>query len=67
MKIYIMEKRGPLFSVVLRGYFSPCIGQVTSKGGRKLNVDVARGRDSSERMMERVPAEATEVEKTSAL
>ncbi len=32
-----------------------------------VNRGAARGRDSSERMMERVPVEATEVEKTSAL
>ena len=32
-----------------------------------VNCGAARGQDSSERMMERVPAEATEVEKTSAL
>ena len=32
-----------------------------------VNCGAARGRDSSERMMERVPAEATEVEKTSSL
>jgi hypothetical protein len=31
------------------------------------NLSAARGQDSSERMMERVPAAATEVEKTSAL
>jgi hypothetical protein len=33
-----MEKKQDLFSVVLRGYVGPCIGQVTSKGGRRLNV-----------------------------
>jgi hypothetical protein len=33
-----MMKNQDLFSVVLRGYFSPCIGQVTFKGGRKLNL-----------------------------
>jgi hypothetical protein len=31
-----MMKKHDLFSVVLRCYFSPCIGQVTFKGGRKL-------------------------------
>ncbi len=30
-----MMKNQDLFSVVLRGYFSPCIGQVTSKGGQE--------------------------------
>ena len=33
-----MKKNQDLFSVVLRGYFSPCIGQVTFKGGRKPNA-----------------------------
>jgi hypothetical protein len=32
MKIYIMEKRGDLFSVVLRGFVGLCISQDMFKG-----------------------------------
>ncbi len=35
MKIYIMKKRGPLFTVVLRGFVGLGISQDTFKGGRK--------------------------------
>jgi hypothetical protein len=31
-----MEKKGHLFSVVLRGFVGLCISQDTFKGGRKL-------------------------------
>jgi hypothetical protein len=35
MKIYIMKKRGQLFTVVLRGFVGLGISQDMFKGGRK--------------------------------
>ena len=60
---YIQEGQGVIFGYLLLGiYYRRIPGDIVL-----VNCGAARGRDSSERMMERVPAEATEVEKTSAL
>ena len=80
-EINIMKKKLDLISVVLYCSRVLCISQATFKRGYLLlgvyyrripgatvlvNCSTARGRGSSERMMEQMTA-ATEVEKTSAL
>jgi len=60
---YIQEGQGVIFGYLLLGVYYRRIPGATVL----VNCSTARGRGSSERMMERVPAAATEVEKTSAL
>ena len=55
---YIQEGQGVIFGYLLLGIYYRRI---------LVNCSTARGRGSSERMMEQVTAAATEVEKTSAL
>jgi hypothetical protein len=60
---YIQEGQGVIFGYLLLGIYHRRIPGETVL----VNCSTARGRGSSERMMEQVTAAATEVEKTSAL
>jgi hypothetical protein len=60
---YIQEGQGVIFGYLLLGiYYRRIPGETVL-----VNCSTARGRGSSERMMEQVTAAATGVEKTSAL